>query len=159
MANTNPTPATFWRAARLCALLLFAPQRFQAEEEEDNDRLRTADREGRLSRQRTRAETVRHALAYSGGLVLAAAVAGYLLGLGLGNSLGCSTPKLIAWLQIAGTSLLLWGTLFVRGWDIQTYGGVTLTERVNQWLYRTLYCVGTAILVSSLSWSQCTSGG
>lgn len=84
---------------------------------------------------------------------------GLSLGLGIGNSLGCSTPKLIAWLQIAGTCLLLWGTLFVRGWNIQTYGGVTLTERVNQWLYRTLYCVGTAVLVSSLAWPQWTGNG
>jgi hypothetical protein len=47
--------------------------------------------------------------------------------------------------------LLLWGTLFVRGWDIQTIGGVTLVERVNHWIYRTLYCLGTAVFIFSLS--------
>lgn len=159
MANTNATSVTFWRAACLCVLLLLASGRFQAEEEADNERRRVAEQEGAIPPRRTRAGAVRHAFAYSGGLVLTAAAAGYLLGLGLGNGLGCSTPKLIAWLQIVGTCLLLWGTLFVRGWEIQTYGGVTLTERVNQWLYRTLYCVGTAVLVSSLAWPQCTSGG
>jgi hypothetical protein len=41
--------------------------------------------------------------------------------------------------------------LFVRGWDIQTLGGVTLTERVNRWIYRLLYCLGTAAIVTSLT--------
>ena len=45
---------------------------------------------------------------------------------------------------------MLWGTLFVRGWEIQTYSGVTLVERVNRWLYRALYCSGTALIVASL---------
>jgi hypothetical protein len=78
-----------------------------------------------------------------------------MAGLGLGNHVHCAAAKHITWLQIAGTCLLLWGTLFVRGWDIQSFGGVTLSERVNQWLYRSLYCTGTAALVSSLSWTQC----
>ena len=52
---------------------------------------------------------------------------------------------------MTGAGLLLWGTLFVRGYDIQTYGGVTLTERVNQWVYRTMYCAGTALLVCSVA--------
>lgn len=34
-------------------------------------------------------------------------------------------------------------------------GGVSLTERVNQWIYRTLYCIGTAILVGSLALPAC----
>jgi hypothetical protein len=27
---------------------------------------------------------------------------------------------------------------------------VTLSERVNQWIYRILYCVGTAFIVTSV---------
>jgi len=63
---------------------------------------------------------------------------------------------LVTPLQLVGAFLLLWGTLFVRGWDIQTHGGVTLTERVNQWLYRGMYFVGTTLVVISLtiSWGQ-----
>ena len=71
--------------------------------------------------------------------------------------IGCVTTKLISWLQIVGACFLLWGTLFVRGWEIETNCGVTFTERVNQWLYRFLYCVGTAVLVCSLVWTQCTT--
>ena len=56
-------------------------------------------------------------------------------------------------LQVAAAILLLWGTLFVGGWDIQSWGGVTLTERVNRWLFRFMYCIGTAAVVVSLSFA------
>jgi hypothetical protein len=62
----------------------------------------------------------------------------------------------IGFLQIAGTGLLLWATLFVRGWEIQSWGGNTLGERVNRWLYRALSFVGTLILVFALSLPQCS---
>ncbi|WP_321810348.1 MULTISPECIES: hypothetical protein [unclassified Burkholderia] len=48
-------------------------------------------------------------------------------------------------LQAAAAAILLWGTVFVRGWDIQTMGGRTLTERANRTLYLTLYFVGTTL--------------
>ncbi len=35
---------------------------------------------------------------------------------------------------------------------MQAMGGATLPERVNQWLYRTLYCVGTALIVWGRAW-------
>jgi len=38
----------------------------------------------------------------------------------------------------------------VRGWDIQTISGVSLTERVNRWIYLLLYCLGTVVVVASL---------
>jgi hypothetical protein len=155
VANTYPTPVSFWGAVRLCVLLLCFPERFQAAEEADNEALRRASHSGSQPPTRPRSSTIRHALIYSGGLVLISATFGFLAGALLGNYLFCGTPKFIMWLQIVGTCLLLWGTLFVRGWEIQTYGGVTLTERVNQWLYRSLYCAGTAVLVSSLAWTVC----
>jgi hypothetical protein len=76
--------------------------------------------------------------------------------------LGRGESSVLAWvreqpgsssLQIAGALILLCGTLAVRGWDIQTHGGVTLTERVNQWLYRGAYCVGSALVIVALAWS------
>jgi hypothetical protein len=67
----------------------------------------------------------------------------------------CSTPQTVVWLQVVGAGLLLWGTLFVRGWEIQTYSGVVFTERVNQWLYRFLYCTGTSVIVYSLAFLPC----
>jgi drug/metabolite transporter (DMT)-like permease len=87
-------------------------------------------------------------------LVLVSALIGAAAGMVCGRVLGAASPRAISWLQIVGASMLLWGTLFVRGWEIQTYKGQTLVERVNRWIYRALYCVGTAMLVSSLTWPQ-----
>lgn len=54
------------------------------------------------------------------------------------------------WMQGGSAALLLWGTLFVRGWDIQTFGGRTLLERANRTIYVLLYFIGTAAGVFSL---------
>ena len=43
------------------------------------------------------------------------------------------------------------GTLFVRGWEIQTWTGDSLIEHVNQRIYRSLYCIGTCVIVFSLA--------
>lgn len=150
MANTTPTPFTFCRAVKLVALLLLRPSCFLELQAEDNAVLNEVKNPTRVEA----ALVVRRALFASLLLVIASAAAGYVLG-ALGARVACARPETVAWLQIVGTSLLLWGTLFIRGWEIQTHGGITLTERVNQWIYRGLYCVGTAVLVSSLTVHAC----
>ena len=69
----------------------------------------------------------------------------------LGTVTRGAAAALAGGLQIFGATVLLGATLFVRGWDIQSWGGVTLTERVNRWIYRFLYCLGTAVIVASLA--------
>ncbi|MDC7824810.1 hypothetical protein PQS90_06600 [Pseudomonas sp. BLCC-B13] len=152
MANTNPTPVTLRRAVYLCLLLLFRPKKFKEIESEENKLLNA---EGTSNETTPRSSIVRRAFLYSALLVLLFCAIGFSLGLLLGNTLTCAKPWLISSLQIVGACVLLWRTLFVRGWEILSYGGVTLSERVNQWLYRFLYCIGTAVVVSSLSWPQC----
>jgi hypothetical protein len=153
MADTRPTPVGFLGAVRLCWLLIFTPKRFLDVQAED-----TQARNAYLERidEEPRAYIVRRAFLYSLLLVLTSGVLGYGVGVGLGLWFTCASSTYIMWLQIAGASLLLWGTLFIRGWEIQTYAGVTFTERVNQWIYRFLYFVGTATIVCSLAWSPCT---
>ena len=151
MANTTSNPASPFRALKLVVLLLLRPARFLDLEAEDNAVLNAATNPTRSER----ALVVRRALFASLGLVVASAAVGCGVGALAGLWLGCAQPGTTAWLQIAGTSVLLWGTLFIRGWEVQTYGGVTLTERVNQRMYRALYCAGTAILVSSLALPAC----
>jgi hypothetical protein len=131
---------------------LFVPHRFIEEENKD---IATRNNYKGVSEQPHRAHRVRRAFFASLILVLFFAGIGYS-GATIMAALGrCSTPSLVAWLQVVGACLLLWGTLFVRGWDIQTFSGVVFTERVNQWLYRALYCAGTAVLVYSLSFPLC----
>ncbi len=36
--------------------------------------------------------------------------------------------------------------------SLRSICGVTLAERVNQWIYRSLYCLRTGIIICSLIW-------
>jgi hypothetical protein len=83
--------------------------------------------------------------------VVGSVASGYLIGKALGAVSGPQPTRLVAALQVFGAMVLLWATLFVRGWEIQSWGGVTLTERVNRWIYRLLYCIGTAAIVASMA--------
>lgn len=152
MANTRPTPVSVFGAVRLCILLLFAPKKLIEAQKQDDKATNnyTTQVEPEHS-----AYIVRRAFLYSLLLVAFSAAFGYAVGLAFSIWFFCATARFVSWLQIFGACFLLWGTLFVRGWEIETYCGVTFTERVNQWLYRFLYCLGTAILVCSLAWPQC----
>jgi hypothetical protein len=55
-------------------------------------------------------------------------------------------------LQLTSATLILTATLAVLAWEIQSYVGQTLPEKVNRWLYRTLYVVGTYLFIVSLAW-------
>jgi cytochrome c biogenesis protein CcdA len=153
MADTRPTPASPWRAFLLCVKLLIDPKLIVLEEEKDAQlRKMMGDRPVNLPH---RALAVRRAFFDSLLLVLLFASLGYGVGIIMAKLGRCATVSTTAWLQIGGTCLLLWGTLFIRGWEIQTLSGVSLTERINQWLYRALYCLGTGLLVYSLAFAPC----
>jgi len=152
MADTRPTPISLFQAVRLCLLLIFSPRRFIAEENKD-----IAERNNYSAKSEPphRALIVRQALFSSLGLVLASGAVGYAGGKLIYTLGRCATTDTTFWLQATGACLLLWGTLFIRGWEIQTFSGVVFTERVNRWLYRCLYCAGTAVVVYSLSFATC----
>jgi hypothetical protein len=104
---------------------------------------------------RYRIDHVRRALFYSLALVLASGLVGVVLGNVACHCIGKSDVW-VTTLQVVGAGLVLWATLAVRGWEIQTFASVTLTERVNQWIYRSLSCFGTAILVMTVPWASCS---
>ncbi len=138
----TPIRAALWA----CVLAVFSPRRFLEFQE------RRAESIGiPAASDDSTVDAVSHAFWGSLVLVLLSAAIGALAGAACRWLLTPVPGYIVKWLQITGTSLLLWGTLFVRGWEIQTYKGRTLVERVNQWIYRALYCAGTAILVSSLT--------
>ena len=154
MADTRPTPVTFRRALYLCLLGAFVPDRLTAEQDKDNEARKSfTDRPP----SEPAARVVRRAFWSSLALVLLASGAGYAVGWMLTVVVACTTSNVIMAVQVAGAALLLWGTLFVRGWQIQTYSGVTLVERVNRWLFVAMYCFGTALIVGSLALSPCGS--
>lgn len=86
-------------------------------------------------------------------IVLASGVFGWLFGVALSYFIGPATPTGVAVLQIAGASILLLATLYLRGSAIETYKRQTLIERVDRWIYCAGYFTGTAAIVSSLVWA------
>ncbi len=130
-----------------CLLAVFSPKRFLDFQERKTKVLSIP-----ASSDENSAFTVSRAFWISLFLVLISRVSGAFTGVVYGWVFGAASSRMTTWLQAVGAALLLWGTLFVRGWDIQTYGAQTLIERVNRWIYRGLYCIGTAVLVASLTW-------
>jgi hypothetical protein len=55
-------------------------------------------------------------------------------------------------LQAAGAAVILGATLAEIGRKIESYGGATLPEQMNGFMFRTLYVVGTFLFVVSVSW-------
>ena len=152
MADTRPTAVTPLRACHLSVLGIFAPARLMKEQEADNDaRKQFTD----APPPEPTAFVLRRAVWSSLVAVLLSAGAGYGTGWIVIRLIGCVGPSVITILQLVGAALLLWGTLFVRGWEVQTFSGVTLVERVNRWLFVSMYCAGTAILVCSIPLVAC----
>jgi hypothetical protein len=150
MADIRPSKINFFKIIYLCFLAIISPKNFIKEEEKDNT-LRANFPPA--PEKKPRIYSIRKAFWYSLGLIILSACVGCLTGLLLRYYLASPSVSLIVLLQSIGACLLLWGTLFIRGWEIQTFCGVTLTERVNQWIYRFLYCIGTSIIICSLFWN------
>lgn len=84
-------------------------------------------------------------------LVAVSTIAGYLFGDLLAGSLPEGLrPMLGRYCQVLGVAIILWATIFVRGWEIQTYGGKTPADIANRCIYRALYVIGTVLLVASM---------
>jgi hypothetical protein len=124
------------------AKLLFAPRSFLVAEDR-NVVIANAQRGG--GDVSDRASAVRRAFWRSAALVAVS----FVVGIGLAAIVRfAGYALLVAWqqrLQALSAAVLLWGTVFVRGWEIQTYGGATLTERANRTLYLAVYVAGTVL--------------
>lgn len=98
-----------------------------------------------------RAALVRRAFWRSGLLVAAAFGAGALAA----RCVDAAGYGLISgWqllLQACSAAVLLWGTVFVRGWDIQTYGGATLVGRAKS------HAVLDALCERNRPWRLCNA--
>ncbi|MCM2398842.1 hypothetical protein NBH19_22435 [Rhizobium sp. S95] len=153
MASTHPTPISFLMKARLIYLAVFRPADF-AEEEKADSELQNKQESGTptdppiFQIRRALVES----LAWCIGAVFIGFIAGEICVILLRPRTGLSAAFIIV-----GTTILLWATLASRGWSIQSFGGVTLSERLNQWIFRTLYAVGTIAVVFGTTWSVLTT--
>ncbi|MCT7377396.1 hypothetical protein [Chelativorans salis] len=147
MALKQPTPVSLFKAVKLCFLALFSPGLFDAIEQEDMKALETQPD----ALEPYRINAVRKAL---GGAFLwgaTAALVGLVTGWLAARLVGPS-DTVVTVFAVTGAAILLWATLATKGWEIQTFSNVTLTERVNRWIFRGLYSIGTALLVVAASW-------
>ena len=149
MADTRLTKIGPFRALLLCAFAGFCPKRLVKAERLNEEARKRLPHPPPLDQHR--AFKVTRGLWASLAWVICSIAFGYVSGKVLGTVTGPQPTRLVVALQVFGATVLLWATLFVRGWDIQSWGGVTLTERVNRWMYRLLYWLGTAAIVASLA--------
>jgi phosphate/sulfate permease len=126
---------------------MFRPKKLEEEEKKDNKR-----RQEVLDTEKSNAKIIHCAFWNALVLILLFGLIGALIGYVFRWLKGAPSQMTISILQIVGASLLLWGTLFIRGFEIRTWDRNTLSERVNQWLYRAMYCLGTATIIFSLVW-------
>jgi hypothetical protein len=77
---------------------------------------------------------------------------GYLVGQCLKILYGPSSQLIYQWLQYTGIAILLWATLAKQGWNIQTWNGTTVAEKIDKWVFWSLYLLGSFILVLSVAW-------
>jgi hypothetical protein len=138
----------FCRAFYLCLLAVLFPKKFITVVESYKEKPSSP-------KDKHSVFIVRRAFWFSLLLMLIFGGVGYATGYVWGQLVGCVNLHTITFIQIAGALFLLWGTLFVRGWEITTWSGVTAVEKVNRWIYRSLCCIGTAIIVFSLALSPC----
>jgi len=96
---------------------------------------------------------LRQAWLRSGLVVVSVVVAATCLGFTLGLVASSPSPSLNAALQFGGATALLWATLSAGGWRLRTWKGETIAEHINQWLFRSLYVLGTFLIVLSVVWS------
>jgi len=141
--------------AKTAFLLLARPDRFKqivAEYSADQtkERQNRARDEAPFYLQQT--VLIRRSLFVAFLIVVTAVVAGWLTGVVSAQCLGPAPRSALLSIQYLGIGILLLGTLGKRGKDIQTIGGVSLPERVDEFIYRVLYFTGSYLLVWSTTW-------
>jgi|ERR1043166_7917925 ABC-type dipeptide/oligopeptide/nickel transport system permease subunit len=162
MPSANPITSTILALARPSAFVRRAVKHDVAFEFEKNqellkvypDRSLPADRLKNfedLAWERT--HKIREALFVAFFSTVIAVVAGVVAGTTLGAITGTPSNVTVAILQVIGAAIILVATLAFLGWEIQSYKGQTLPEKVNRWLFRAQYWLGTFIFVLSVAWT------
>lgn len=135
-------------------LLLLCPTRFVRQAMDHDARLPPVLSLTGEALIRARVTRIRRSLAMAFSLVVASLGLGWVSGVALARAVGPARPAVVAFLQLVAAGIILGATLAVLGSEIRSYTGQTLPEKVNRWLYRVLYVVGTYLLVLSLTWAQ-----
>jgi hypothetical protein len=148
----SPKVRAFIFGCYATVLCLVAPSRFLAQAKVYDSKLppqsKPEDQNAHL------AKIVRRAFWGSFSLTVGFSALGYSLGLLLQCLDGPATPATAKAVQLASAGLVLVATLATGGWKIQTFSGNTLPEKVNQWITRGLYVIGTFLFTVFLGWAK-----
>lgn len=118
------------------------------------DRVLPPDREKNIEdNARLRTTKIRTALFVAAFSTVLAVLAGVIAGSTLQDIYGRPSSMTLAVLQVLGAGIILTATLAVLGWEIQSYKGQSLPEKVNRWLFRAQYWLGTFLFVMSVAWA------
>ncbi len=82
-----------------------------------------------------------------------AILVGALVGHYANSRFGKPSGPVLSALQVSGAGIILAATLALLGREIASWGGRSLPERTNLWLFKAQYWLGTALFVFSLSWT------
>ena len=135
-------------------LLLFRPARFARIAVEHDSQLPPTKNHSLEELTWERVKKIRHSLATGFSLVLLTSSVAGLSALILHSLFGPAPPLLATLFQISSAAIILGATLALLGWEIQSFKGQTLPEKVNRFLYRLSYVIGTYLFVLSLTWSR-----
>ena len=87
------------------------------------------------------------------GIVGTVLLLGGISGVLLDRYLGPGGPYQVS-LQLVGAGLLLWSTLGMGGYSIQTMDGGTFAEQLDHWVFRVIHVLGTFILMAATTWAS-----
>ncbi len=143
-----------WFAFKATIWCLLSPRRFaQLALEYDRNLPHIEIDDDQISQRIQEAVIIRRAFWFSCLWTSGALLLGYLIGLILKGFVGAASTSTATFVQAVSAGVVLIATLAVRGWEIQTFSGQTLSEKVNQWLMRTLFVSGTFAFSLFLGWT------
>jgi hypothetical protein len=140
---------------QLIFAFVFSKRRFFVLSKIINQEINSRKNSGSVSNKDTLSK-VRTNIVISFTVVIVATIIGSIVGY-FGNLLfGPVSFSINKLFQYFGVGILLWGTLGKQGLDIETFCGETAIERVDRFIYRTFYIIGSFFLVLSASWPYVT---
>jgi hypothetical protein len=142
----------FWFGMRATLTCLISPSRF-ASLAKEYAIPRTEGFDNLEKQTLGHAQIIQRAFWLSLFLTVGALVTGYAAGWVLRHFLCAASNTVATSVQALSAAIVLVATLAAQGWNIQTSNGQTLPEKVNQWLTRSLFVVGTFFFSLFLGWA------
>ena len=101
---------------------------------------------------RNQTQSIRRAILGGVGVTLLTMLVGYGAGFVLQALFGTPSKVLVYLLQALGAGVILGATLGEIDREIQTWDRVSLAEKINAFMFRALYVLGTFLFVTSVTW-------